>query len=167
MGLTPILLYEVCPQVDSRSHQSFSTFILHDTCLNLTVYNFFTVSSLIVQIIHRLSLQLDCKLLCLMFTYSVGAHYMSIIIHLLIGQINSNTSLGKPHLICFSSLNIILSQKLFFILEHSTEIFHIDYFLQENHVVLKMPKSIMRSSLNYSYFRNVLIFFFFAINLLF
>ena len=49
-------------------------------------------------------------------------------------------------------------QKSFFISEHSTEIFHMDYFPQENCIVLKTPKSLMQSSLSYSYFRNVLNF---------
>lgn len=36
-------------------------------------------------------------------------------------------------------LEIILSQKLFFISEHSTEIFCMDYFPHENCIVLKAP----------------------------
>ena len=37
----------------------------------------------------------------------------------------------------------ILSQKFFFISEHGTEIFYMDYFPHENCIVLKAPKSLV------------------------
>lgn len=115
----------------------WSSVILVWTSLFTVLSNY----SLIFPSIHHLPLQLNFK--PSMLANYVGAHYMNIITHLLIDQINRNTSSRKTHLSCFSSMKIILSQKSFFILEHSTEIFHMDYFPQENCIVLKTPKSLL------------------------